>query len=102
MKNKDHCLLATASLTNGVYKFNTEKQSSAVAIISGEMWHCRLGHISVDNIESLETGVEGLKREEKLEKTVQITFSKKGFKGLELSGCGTRRRMWSHGKTFHW
>lgn len=31
--NKDSCLLATALLTNGVYKLNTEKQSSAAAMI---------------------------------------------------------------------
>lgn len=62
--NQKNELVATAELTDGVYKLNIQIQNglmAASAKVSGELWHRRLGHINSSDMSKMKNGaVDGL------------------------------------------
>lgn len=57
--NKSGHLVATATLTNGVYKLNMPDTTVALAV-SAETWHRRLGHVNASYMSKMQNAVEGL------------------------------------------
>lgn len=58
--NKQNVLVATASLSNGVYKLDIPTCLLAAAVESPEVWHRRLGHVNSQNLNKMQTAVEGV------------------------------------------
>lgn len=54
--NKKDQLVATASLTEGVYKLNTKKDRCLLSSVSGTVWHRRLGHLNSSDLEKMKDG----------------------------------------------
>lgn len=50
--------MATVYLVNGVYKLNIPKVLLATVIVSGDVWHCRLEHLSSNYLNSMLEAVE--------------------------------------------
>ncbi|CAH2108768.1 unnamed protein product [Euphydryas editha] len=67
--NKKCTLVAYALLKNGVYKLQLQENMSAAAIISGELWHRRLGHINSECLNKMQNAVDGLTLKEKVDIT---------------------------------
>lgn len=64
IRNRKNELVATAHLTNGVYKLNiktTDCMLAAPALASAELWHKRLAHINSSDLNKMRNGiVEGV------------------------------------------
>lgn len=67
--NQNGTLVAYASLENGVYKLKIQENISAAAILSGEIWHRRLGHINSDCLNKMQNAVNGMTLEHKVDIT---------------------------------
>ncbi|CAG9579549.1 unnamed protein product [Danaus chrysippus] len=62
-------MVACALLNNGVYKLQIQENVSAAAIISGELWHRRLGHVNSGCLNKMQNAVDGLSLKEKVDIT---------------------------------
>lgn len=64
IRNKQNVLVATAELTNGVYKLKTKEADcrlAAPAVASADLWHRRLAHINSCDLNKMKNGiVDGL------------------------------------------
>lgn len=68
--NRTGDLVATAALTNGVYKLNIVSRRLAAAVTtSGEVWHRRMGHVHSDCLMKTKNAVEGMDLNEKVDIT---------------------------------
>lgn len=95
--NTQNVLVATATLTNGVYKLNMPKRPLlAAATVSGDIWHRRLGHVNSEYINKMKNAVEGMHLDEKVDisnsscivccegKQSRLPFTHKGTRSDEL------------------
>lgn len=72
--NSDKVLVAKAFLSDGVYKIDTSKRClfAGQAVVSGETWHRRLGHINSSYLDKMRDGlVDGIDYDGKLKINLQ-------------------------------
>ncbi|XP_074042702.1 uncharacterized protein [Leptinotarsa decemlineata] len=57
--NKEGLLVATADMTDGVYKLNVHKDKCLLAgtAVSGDVWHRRFGHINSEYLNEMKNGI---------------------------------------------
>lgn len=113
--NKKNTLVATASITNGVYKLNTHTHLLAAAVESPEVWHRRLGHVNSHYMNNMQNAVEGIVMDKKADiskmncvvcckgKQSRLPFAQEGNRSTELLNtvhsdiCGPMRENISLG-----
>lgn len=73
IRNKNNDLVATADLSEGVYKLRLQTRSCLLTVpVSGKLWHRRLAHINSQDMQKMRNGiVNGLN----YESTIDITKS---------------------------
>lgn len=60
IRNKNNILVATAELTNGVYKLITKEADcrlAAPSIANAELWHRRLAHINCCDLNKMKNAI---------------------------------------------
>lgn len=67
--NRKGTLVAYALLISGVYKLQLQENMFAAAVISGELWHRRLGHVNSECLNKMQNTVDGLTLKEKVDIT---------------------------------
>lgn len=98
IRDKDNVLVATANLSDGVYKLRLQSQSCFLAApaVSGKLWHRRLAHINSQDMNKMRNGiVEGLSYDSKFDitksqcttccegKQIRLPFSHVGERSTE-------------------
>lgn len=65
IRNKSNVLIATADLSDGVYKLRLHTQNCMLAApaVSGKLWHRRLAHINSQDMNKMRNIVDGLSYE---------------------------------------
>lgn len=98
IRDKNDVLIATADLSDGVYKLRLETQHCMLAApaVSGNLWHRRLAHLNSQDMKKMRNIVDGLSYEQNFDitksqcttccegKQARLPFSHVGERSTEL------------------
>ncbi|KAH9639407.1 hypothetical protein HF086_002096 [Spodoptera exigua] len=94
IRNKSNILVATADLSDGVYKLRLHTRSCMLAApkVSGKIWHRRLAHINSQDMNKMRNMVDGLsyKNNNDITKSQCTTCCERKQERLPFSHVGDR------------
>lgn len=94
--NSNNILVASAVLTNGVYKLRVPDSIVVNMTVSGSTWHRRMGHLNSKYLNKMTSAVEGMNLQEKVDldkssckvccegKQCRLPFTKEGSRSEEI------------------